>query len=135
MVSCCPEICLTLVPLNTHASEPIPFFFSSTVFPGLLKGVSLCLNSICPLRESENLQTEICHLIICSFEYFLLIRHFQRKCMTLSVNASGGMGSYWFFVLRHFLSQQLWTMLSHSSEMETSSPVSSAENGGEIARV
>lgn len=26
-------------------------------------------------------------------------------------------------------------MLSHSSEMETSSPVNSAENGGEIARV
>lgn len=55
--------------------------------------------------------------------------------MTLSVNASGGMDSYWFFVLRHSLSQQLWTVLSCSTEMDTSSRVSSAENGGEIARV
>lgn len=57
--------------------------------------------------------------------------------MTLSANASGGMGSHWFFVLRltHSLSQQLWTMLFASTETEPSSPVSSAENGGEIARV
>lgn len=57
--------------------------------------------------------------------------------MTLSMNASGGAGSRWFFVrtLTHCLSEQLWTVLFPSSETKPSSPVSSAENGGEIARV
>lgn len=104
--------------LKAQAWAPIPFcFFPSTIFPGLVRGVSLS-NSICPLRGSEKLQTDICQLIICSFERFLCIRRFQRKHGTSSVNASGGMGSHRLFVLRltQSLSQQLWTVSSPSTE-------------------
>lgn len=107
--SCCLAFCLTLAPWRLKLGQPSHSAFSpTTTFPGLLQGVGLS-NSICPLRGSEKLQTDIFQLTICSFEHFLLIRCFQRQRLTLSVKASGGMGSCWLFVLRlsHSLSWQL----------------------------